>query len=207
MTGYNPRIRWARGFFRAWLVLSVIWIFLSISIFHSEIKHKSSDLILIVQSHNVTVDSSFLSLSSEQQNAIVDEIARAMGWYPPRQQPAAGVAKLPDGTILIPDALGAPMPRNITVTLKGGGTHTYLNMKNNVTPEQIASRVQKDLNKAVEHVTWWRSGEVSDDDSLGQRKIVWSTVLFVSGVAIIPVITILILGIMLGWAISGFKRT
>lgn len=41
------------------------------------------------------------------------------------------------------------MPRNITVTFDDGSTHVYQNAPDDVTPEQVAQRAQKEFNKSV----------------------------------------------------------
>lgn len=213
MNNSKPEIRWGRGFFRAWVVFSVIWVCLSGLIFHSEIKYKSTDRKLIIEGHDVTVDANFLRLSPGQQNATVDEIARSMGWLH-----SSTSDNLPEGFVIddgphaayswqsAPLDTGEIMTHSVAVIFTDGTSHTYQNVPDGITQKQVEARVQKDFGNAVAHIDSWRLGEVSDSSPLGPKNIVWSSVQFVAGLALIPPIIVLMLGIMTGWAISGFKR-
>lgn len=44
------------------------------------------------------------------------------------------------------------MPRNITVTLQDGSQHIYQNAPDDVTPEQVTARAQKEFGSAVKHL-------------------------------------------------------
>lgn len=41
------------------------------------------------------------------------------------------------------------MPRNVTVTLDDGTQHSYQNIPDDVTPDQVTQRAQKDFGKGV----------------------------------------------------------
>lgn len=49
------------------------------------------------------------------------------------------------------------MPRTITVTFDDGSTHQYQNAPDDITPEQVTERAQKDFNKSVTHLDGGKS--------------------------------------------------
>lgn len=50
------------------------------------------------------------------------------------------------------------MPRNITVTFNDGSTHVYQNAPDNLTPDMVSARAQKDFGKAVTSLDGGRGG-------------------------------------------------
>lgn len=50
------------------------------------------------------------------------------------------------------------MPRNITVTFADGTTHVYQNAPDNITPEVVSARAQKDFGKQVQSLDGGRGG-------------------------------------------------
>lgn len=59
------------------------------------------------------------------------------------------------------------MPRNITVTFEDGSTHVYQNAPDNITPDMVTARAQKDFNKSVTALDGGR-GEVPGPRQTGQ---------------------------------------
>ena len=49
------------------------------------------------------------------------------------------------------------MPRNVTVTLDDGTQHSYQNIPDDVTPDQVTQRAQKDFGKGVTAIDGGRS--------------------------------------------------
>lgn len=60
------------------------------------------------------------------------------------------------------------MPRNITVTFEDGSTHVYQQAPDNITPEQVQSRAQKDFGKAVASLDGGRSAAVEAGSAINQ---------------------------------------
>ena len=50
------------------------------------------------------------------------------------------------------------MPRNITVTFDDGSSHVYENAPDNLTPDAVTARAQKDFGKAVTALDGGRGG-------------------------------------------------
>lgn len=218
MSDNKPRIRWGRGFFRAWVVVSVVWACASVLIFHSEIKYKSSDVHLEINGRDVTVGEEFLHLSREQQDKTVDEIAKSIGVHP--------------------NNTGASIARDVTVTFADGSIHVYQNTPNDITPEQVTARAQRDFGKPVTHLDGGRGASLtspladdpaklpegatllpdsgsdlpqgfvidSPSNSIGHKTIIWSSILPVVEWTTVPPIIVLFLGVMIGWAAVGFRR-
>ena len=58
------------------------------------------------------------------------------------------------------------MPRNITVTLGDGSTHTYQNAPDNITPEMVQARAQKEFGQSVSHIDGGSGGVPSGSESI-----------------------------------------
>jgi len=61
------------------------------------------------------------------------------------------------------------MPRNITVTLDDGTQHSYQNVPDDVTPEQVTQRAQQEFGKGVTSIDGGRGSE-SQPDEQEQKK-------------------------------------
>jgi hypothetical protein len=60
------------------------------------------------------------------------------------------------------------MPRNITVTFDDGSTHVYQQAPDNLTPEQVSARAQKDFGKAVASLDGGKPAAVSVGSALNE---------------------------------------
>ena len=61
------------------------------------------------------------------------------------------------------------MPRNITVTFSDGTTHVYQNAPDNISPEQVSARAQKDFGKQVKALDGGR-GSKPKPMSAGEKR-------------------------------------
>lgn len=66
------------------------------------------------------------------------------------------------------------MPRNITVTLANGQTHTYANAPDNITPEAVTARAQKEFGQSVTAIDGGR-GKVAPTIAPNKAASVYST--------------------------------
>lgn len=57
------------------------------------------------------------------------------------------------------------MPRNITVTFDDGSTHVYQNAPDDITPEQVTARAQKDFGRQVTALDGGRKAEAAPGES------------------------------------------
>lgn len=69
------------------------------------------------------------------------------------------------------------MARNITVTFDDGSTHVYQNAPDNLTPDQVSQRAQKDFGKAVTSLDGGRSNtaSASTGPSIGEKLLMGVT--------------------------------
>lgn len=65
------------------------------------------------------------------------------------------------------------MPRNITVTFEDGTTHVYQNAPDNVTPDQVAARAQKDFGKSVKALDGGRKPQAQQRAQAQPKKRSW----------------------------------
>lgn len=59
------------------------------------------------------------------------------------------------------------MPRNITVTFEDGSTHVYQNAPDDITPDQVTGRAQKDFGKQVSALDGGRAPTMADEVKQG----------------------------------------
>jgi len=62
------------------------------------------------------------------------------------------------------------MPRNITVTLDDGTQHSYQNVPDDVTPEQVTQRAQQEFDKGVTSIDGGRSSENQPDEQEQKKE-------------------------------------
>lgn len=63
------------------------------------------------------------------------------------------------------------MPRNITVTFADGSSHVYRNAPDNLTPEAVSARAQKDFGKQVTALDGGRRGAPAQSQTPQQRQL------------------------------------
>lgn len=80
------------------------------------------------------------------------------------------------------------MPRNITVTFDDGSTHVYQQAPDNITPDQVSARAQKDFGKSVVSLDGGRSAASEAGSQLNQipRQLGLTARYAIEGIAGVP---------------------